>query len=359
MKFYIIVMMVYSESTHMLISTIIWVLSILDQVAAAANNYSCSYDQCLCCRTNEKWPSFEHITDTARLLVYTSVNDSIDITTTATTINYLCTNLKEIQTPTAVMFRFCSSRNVFDVHAMHEYMPVNQEPFSPLTINGDDFSELDHCLFAHCNHNNESVSYNFRCANNDIRSLNNGYVNRSCFSRMKYVYIESENLITLGHNGWLTDNHTTWNIIHLTIDFANDLQIQISCNAFQFLTKLRSLRINVWQVRNFKCFFRSNPDLVKIVWNSFRVWNTCNDTIDIWVEDRHFSEDDFYDTFFDDNDDDVPVRKYIFIGFSVIVILGFACVIRFKLKEITEQISHRLSLTRHMFRGHFYYETYV
>ena len=274
-----------------MVNILIWSLIIsccLQLTPVSSYYFSCVSDECLCCIRDNHTSLFAEIPKYARLLI-----DMTHLLQTSA-IHYLDTKLKQIETETKVLFRTCSKPNAFEETSLSEYVPWFQEMVVPNLTNS---IGLDNCLQHFCLDRTLYLNMTFKCISKHIRSLDVGYVNRTCFSVIKYVHIESPNLETIGNGGIFADDRIHWAIIHMVLETFNLKRVSIYCNAFQSLLKLRTLRFNMAYLPNFQCVFRSNPNLVKIVWNTTQIWNMCNGTFDIWANGQYYDESSFNATF--------------------------------------------------------------
>ena len=252
-----------------------------------ANYYACNFEQCECCFIGNHWTLVSTIPNTTRSLI------DANFYKRKSTWNWPNRYLKQITTHQTIAFQMCSQKYHFEKHSIEEIIPIfietNQEPG---TLKG-----LDKCLFNFCKANSFNLSKSLKCTDNTIHNLNINYVNKMCFSKIVHLLIQSTNLNEIANGGFLANKDINWNIISVQLEFAKKAIISIGCNAFQFLTKLRILSINVAQVPNFQCIFDYNPDIVKITWNTTRIWNMCNGSLDIWVMGKNYNKDTYTKSF--------------------------------------------------------------
>ena len=309
--------------------------------------YSCYLDQCSCCLSDNKSGGLYAVTNSARLLIDTSI---IEVNPD---INYLETNLKQIKTATKVFYRTCSQNHSFEKYSTSEFVVLN-----PSTDLANVWNlGLDHCLNVYCLNNHDfSSNHGFRCVDNTIRTLKADYVNRTCFSTISYMYIESVYLVNLGNGGFLADKKTNWNVVHLTLKYAKYVRVPIACEAFQFLTKLRTIKINSQQLVNLRCIFKSNPDLVKIVWDTIRIWNMCDETLDIWPLEEQ-NDDNIVKMIPETVDDKPEFNAFFYISLLIMFLFVVVYVIVKNRDKIT--LSNIASISRGHIANDLYEDTHI
>ena len=155
-----------------------------------------------------------------------------------------------------------------------------------------------------------------RCSHDNITNLRINYVNRPCFDTITHVEIKSGHLTVIDDHMLFSANYTGWNIIYLYLILDKDIDnIRVTCDAFRHLKKLRNLRMNKAHIQNFECIFQNNADLVKIEWNTTRVWNMCNGSFDFWINDKKYDESNFTKTIMEmehrDESDNIVIQKRI------------------------------------------------
>ena len=101
---------------------------------------------------------------------------------------------------------------------------------------------------------------------------------------MRFVSIQSEHLKQIDSDNIFSDPKINWNIVTIIVKMSRlNKHIEIACNAFQYLRKLRQLLSpNSAIYGNLKCLFEYNPYLVSTSFHNLRIWNTCSETSDIW-----------------------------------------------------------------------------
>ena len=251
-------------------------------ICLSTQYYKCQEDYCVCCFERFELGMYTKIQKFARL-IHDFSHTGIDPNKTL----ILNKKLKQIENMKHMFYRTCSNPNSF--HAYQLQIPVTWlQTRTFLKANCND--GIQKCLRTFCRNNTGRSTVSFSCLDENIRNLDTEYENQQCFSKIRYMNIESSNLVKIANGGFLANNRVDWNIVYLKLDFATDIPIAISCDAFQYLNKLRTLKLNIFQVINFRCFFRFNPDIVKIEWENIRIWNMCNGVLDIWVNGVHHNE---------------------------------------------------------------------
>ena len=237
--------------------------------------YNCTLDYCLCCFTSNninQQPT--KIGNLSRLFL----NEGLQTDYT----QFSDTQLKQIQNSKMVYYRTCSNPDSFEW-----YPVIDKNMWSKHISETVDNGGITKCLREFCAN---STSTSFHCHDDNIQDLDTDYEEMWCFSTMQYVIIESSNLISIGNEAFFANRNIQWNIIYLRINFATTAPVTITCNAFQLLTKLRTLKLDLHYFKSYKCIFHFNPDLVTISSYNIRIWNMCNGSLDVWKDGEYRNE---------------------------------------------------------------------
>ena len=136
------------------------------------------------------------------------------------------------------------------------------------------------CLETYCNYDKRM---GFHCSQIGVQELRfdwNNIVTEKCFSSITYALIDSPNLLDLNGNNFL--KHAT-NLISFNLK-TDHLMPDIECDIFRYNGQLRLVDISNLSIRKGKCFFNHTLNLVVVISNDFRIWNMCNDSVDIWIQ---------------------------------------------------------------------------
>ena len=254
-------------------------------IRSATGYYNCTQDYCLCCfksnHIDEAQPQIR-IKELSRLYVDFSKEE-----TDTNEEDILNSGLKKIRNSKMVYYRTCSNPNQFESNAV---IGTNMWSQQNSTLDYTNIDGIAKCLRDFCTNNTHHSRSRFLCHDDNIRDLETDYENRLCFSTMQYVIIESSNLVRIENEAFFANRNIQWNIIYLRINFATTAPVTITCNAFQLLTKLRTLKLDLHYFKSYKCIFHFNPDLVTISSYNIRIWNMCNGSLDVWKDGEYRNE---------------------------------------------------------------------
>ena len=242
----------------------------------------CLLDTCLCCGAESNNGSDFILNQTRQIIVLTNQKyDDFNM--------YLNTYLKEFNTKEMTGFHQCSG-NKFEQFRQPNYYPMSKHISLPFRVpkyqtKVSNYKGFQKCLFNYCQNETLRLTNMLRCADNSIVDFHIDFVDRLCISNITHIHIVSDKITTIGYNNTsFFRKKINWNVVYLQLDVGNNSKIDFKCNSFKLLKSLRVITINSGSVKDFKCIFQYNPDLVKITSGIQRIWNLCDNNLEIWVD---------------------------------------------------------------------------
>ena len=243
-------------------------------------------DMCISCDYNDYY--CDEISSEAKM-IQINRNASVDYE------KYVHTNVKIIQEYRLNTYYSCP--NMFDkylqVYSYNYYPITNQLNFSSIVSRSPPIFHWGHisvilqnCLETFCSTDQNHIFICHGLSFTNLQFVFNDIVTPYCLQNITTTCIISKTMLDVDRSLYFFTN--AYNMIYLMLD-VKDLK-NLRCNRFQKLVNLRELELvfpadTDFDPENYKCIFRYNPNLVKIVMNDKWLWNECitYDTVDYSV----------------------------------------------------------------------------
>ena len=150
------------------------------------------------------------------------------------------------------------------------------------------------CLLSYCEF--ETPKNNMLiCETNLIRFLNFQFttvITSRCVQNITFVRIQSMSNAALQMSNFFD---YAINVIFMQLSVTEDEEGTFRCSNFARMKKLRLLDISTLTLRNIKCIFLFNPDVIRITNRDQTVWNMCQNHLEVYdikTVHVHLYEDD-------------------------------------------------------------------
>ena len=267
----------------MLFPQIVFILAVQVCDVTLKLSFTCSLDICHYLRTSyDDEGSYCENTIWASTRLVVSKGASLDYR------KYFGRTLKMIEFDDYDIYYDCPDHRNFMYHRTVCYHPsqvhlMKDEHLSTFTFGSTDLS-FQNCLKYYCSTllNFSTFQTKFECRNNNITQLHfqiNKLVTDPCLQSMTYIHISSSALMKIDEIFF----EFAVNVINLKLETSALLK-KIDCDTFVLNSKLRLLNLPNIDISYTYCFFKTNPNLVRISNSTARLWNMCNGTFDLIVD---------------------------------------------------------------------------
>ena len=240
--------------------------------------YRCKRDICSCCFEISSMNSTNYNSDTRELHYFPSSSNHMVF------LNKNDSKIKLIYNETITIYE-CPN-NLPSIYYYPSLYPVTRNQFQLSIQNVTEDPILVDGIFQKCVHSycefKEHRNNMLMCKRNGIKILNFKFttlVTPQCIQNITFVSIRNISSSILFKSNFFD---YAINVVFMQLRGSQYEHPYVRCSTFISMKKLRLLDISSITLRNAKCIFAFNPDVIRITNREQIVWNMCRNRLEVY-----------------------------------------------------------------------------